>query len=598
MADLMKWISKGYHSRTVELLEQFNNNVQNSKVVEYVSRQNLFDMIGKSRHEMVHSRMIAELLGGRYFDISNKMTLIRFFDIVIMRAKEQGVDIPQEFVDAVLTRSLSVDSVADKQTEYPLNSYLEDYGKKVNANFDKKQRLDVFLRYNLTSTLKKKGNRIVEVFIENKVLSKEHDNQTQHYYESCADGRKALQLFVYLSPISKRELSNYGSVSENMKPAGKDNYGKPVYVHICYQDIFDKVIAPLMEEQNMNQRDTVILGEYANCLELPAMPDADDEDLKLGAKELSIMAIGNTEKQMLSEFMGNIENVRLLEAAVSHHIGRKLYSFDGTDCLSFDQALQDALRYYTKKHSEKKSMLDFKDIIGAQKGGARFLIYVVKETEDKLFYIPTHLFEYNKRAYKTIAEALKDAIKDYISRTGKTTNEVIKEFECLYARVKYHQHVLRDSDKPLPGPGVHYLPTAFTGLYVREDIPQDKIPKINEILGNGFDIKPITEECYHDLLLSGDGMLWESYDKRLFNALSGTPYYYRKGTEDRLEAINAVLPIPIEESPLSESDRNLLEQFYKNNSKLILSIYRILLENEQDADTYEERKKEYKKLLK
>ena len=176
MADLMKWISKGYHSRTVELLEQFNNNVQNSKVVEYVSRQNLFDMIGKSRHEMVHSRMIAELLGGRYFDISNKMTLIRFFDIVIMRAKEQGVDIPQEFVDAVLTRSLSVDSVADKQTEYPLNSYLEDYGKKVNANFDKKQRLDVFLRYNLTSTLKKKGNlksaTIIQYTIKGRFMSR------------------------------------------------------------------------------------------------------------------------------------------------------------------------------------------------------------------------------------------------------------------------------------------------------------------------------------------------------------------------------------------------------------------------------------------
>ena len=236
----------------------------------------------------------------------------------------------------------------------------------------------------------------------------------------------------------------------------------------------------------------------------------------------------------------------------------KLYSFDGADGLSFDQALQDALRYYTKKHSEKKSMVDFEDIIGAQKGGARFLIYVVKETEDKLFYIPTQLYEYNKKAYKTIAEALKDALKDYISRTGKTINEVIKEFECIYAKVKYHKHVLRDSDKPLPGPGVHYLPTSFTGLYVREEIPQDKIYKINKILGNGFDIKPISEECYHDLLLSGDGMLWESYDKRLFNALSGTPYYYRKGAEDWLEAINAVLPIPIEQSHLENNLTTLI----------------------------------------
>lgn len=38
-----------------KLLSAFNNNPRNSKIVEYIFRQNLFDMIGKSRHEMVHS---------------------------------------------------------------------------------------------------------------------------------------------------------------------------------------------------------------------------------------------------------------------------------------------------------------------------------------------------------------------------------------------------------------------------------------------------------------------------------------------------------------------------------------------------------------
>lgn len=54
-----------------QLLSAFNNNPRNSKVVEYIFRQNLFDMIGKSRHEMVHST-----------------TLMHFLDIVVMRAKE------------------------------------------------------------------------------------------------------------------------------------------------------------------------------------------------------------------------------------------------------------------------------------------------------------------------------------------------------------------------------------------------------------------------------------------------------------------------------------------------------------------------------
>lgn len=133
-----KLISK--NSRIEELLTSFNNNPRNSKVVEYLSRNNLFDVIGKSRHEMVHSKMIAELIGGRYFELSGKTTLLHFLDIVIERAKGQGVNIPQELRDAVLTRSLCIDAVTEKQTEYPLASYAS------NESIDKKHRLDVFLR--------------------------------------------------------------------------------------------------------------------------------------------------------------------------------------------------------------------------------------------------------------------------------------------------------------------------------------------------------------------------------------------------------------------------------------------------------------------
>ena len=360
---------------------------------------------------MVHSKMIAELLAGRYFDLSKKATLMHFLDIVVMRAKEQGVTISQDFCNLVLTRSLQVDSLTDKQTEYPLC----DYAK--NDSIDKKERLDVYLRYNLANTIKSSRNRVIEIFIENKVLSMEHDQQTQKYYDACSDGRKALQLFIYLSPINPRSLSNYAEVPEDMKPTCSDCSGNPIYVHICYQDILDKVIMPLIEEKQMNNRDAVILEEYASCLELPALPDNDE---KIGAKELSIMAVSDYEKQLLLEFMSNEDNARLLETAVNHHLQKELYSFGGDNCLSFEASLQAALRKYTNENGELKSQKDFRDIFGAQNGGARFLIYVVKETNEKLYYIPTHLFEYNGKAYKTITDALKVAVKDYISRERKT----------------------------------------------------------------------------------------------------------------------------------------------------------------------------------
>lgn len=578
-----------------DLLSAYNNNHRNLRVVEYISRQNLFDMIGKGRNEMVHSRMIAELLGGRFFDVSNKSTLMHFFDIIIMRAKEQGIKIPHEFVDAVLTRSIDIDSVKEKQTEYPLSAYLKDYGKK-SDDLNNKQRLDVFLRYNLATALKKNGNKTIEIIIENKVLSKEHDRQTQTYYDICSDGRRAIQLFVYLSPISQRDLLDYSHVSDAQKPVCTDQEDNPVFVHISYQDIFDRIIAPLIEDNKMNERDTIILKEYASCLELPAM--SDKEINMLGAKELSIMAISDYEKQMLSVFMENTDNARLLGAAVANHLGNKLYSYNGTDCLTFNQALQEALRYHVRFNSELSSMKQFKDVIGAQKGGARFLIYVVKESEDKLYYIPTFLFEYNGKAYKTITDALKVAVKDYISRTGKSTKEVIKDFEPLYAQVKYHPHLFKDNGETLPGPFVPYYKTDFADLYIRGEVYQDKLRKINSILGDGFGITLISEKCYHELVMSGDDSLWECYDKHLFEPLQGTRYYYRKNAEDRIEVINDILSNKITESSLSEADRNLLETFYQKNKKLILSVYRILMENEQDTDSYERRKREYQRLIK
>lgn len=578
------------------LLSSFNNNPQNTRTTEYLFRQNLFEMIGKGRHEMVHSKMIAELLAGRYFDISKKMTLMHFFDIAVMRAKEQGISVPQEFLDAVLTRSLQIESLVDRQTEYSLTNYLKDYVKNAGCCIDNKKRLDIYLRYNLASTLKNCGNKIVEIFIENKVLSNEHDQQTQIYYDSCADKRRALQLFIYLSPITQRDLNDYSSVPADMRPSAVNTSGEPVYIHICYQDILDRIIAPLMNGERMNERDAVILGEYANCLEMPTLPDYDDK--KPQAKELSIMAIGDKLKLMLTEFMENDENARLLEAAACYHLGKKLYTYNGTDCLPFELALQGALIDYTSKNGELKSMQDFRGIFGAQKGGARFLVYAVKVTDDKIYFFPTHLYEYNGKAFKNITLALKAAVKDYVSRTGKSIDEVIKDFETIYKRQKWHPHVFKKNGDENINAGVSYSPTAFTGLFVREDITPDKLRFINNILGDGFGISHISSECYHELIINGDDTLWECYDRNLFAPLKGTQYLYRKGSESRIKEINSVLHHKINESPLCSSDRNLLKKFYENNRKLILSIYRILLENEQDSEIYELRKKDYFNLLK
>ena len=200
----------------------------------------------------------------------------------------------------------------------------------------------------------------------------------------------------------------------------------------------------------------------------------------ISRRELSIMAVSDEEKKLLTQFMGDSDNKRLLDIAVNYKLGHKLYSYGSVECMTFDQALENALSDYIKRNGEFKSMKDFRDIYGAQKGGTRFLIYALKETDDKLYYIPTHLFEYNGKAYPSIVNALKVAVKDYISRTGKSTDEVIEDFKVIYERVKWHQHVFKKSGEPIED--MMYLPTDFPNLFIRKQINQDKIIKINEIL--------------------------------------------------------------------------------------------------------------------
>lgn len=579
-------LSTSHQSSLEVLLTSFNGNPDNTKVVDYVSTQNFFDVIGKSRHEMVHSKMLAELLSGRYFILSKKMSLIHFLDIVEFRSRQQGVEIPSGVRESILTRSLNIDAVLDAQTELPIDTYLHRSGTP-------DLRLDVYLKFSRSNTAKSERKNI-ELFIENKVLAKEHDGQTQSYYDFLSDGRNATKFFVYLSPISQRDLNEYDSVPDEMKPCATDKYGRKVFVHISYQDIMDKIIEPLLADQGISERDRIILNEYANCLELPALPD--DDDQKLGAKDLSIMAISAYETELLSSFISNPDNSRLLEMAVNHHLGKRFYSYGGEECLSFDQALQKALLHYTSRYGALKSMKDFKDVFGPQNGGARFLIYRVNETEDALYYIPTHLFEYSKKAYVGLSEALKDAIKDYIVRTAKSVNDIIKEFEPIYARVRNHPHVFRDTpfEQEL---GFSYVPTDFPNLFIRSTIDNDKLGKINDILGPGFSISTITSECYHQLLRNCNDSLWQRYDKRLFYYLSGTDYCFRKGSENRLDKINSILDVKITPYALSEPESRMLSDFYKNNRKLILSVYRILLEKETDRDTYEQRKTDYGRLI-
>ena len=93
-----------------------------------------------------------------------------------------------------------------------VDKYLAKYGKEcqtLNDATNKNKRIAIYLRLELRE--KVLGRDCIEVFIENKVQSKEHGCQTDTYYEECNNGgrKRPFQIFVYLSPLPLQRINRY-----------------------------------------------------------------------------------------------------------------------------------------------------------------------------------------------------------------------------------------------------------------------------------------------------------------------------------------------------------------------------------------------------
>ena len=67
-----------------DLLTMFNRNIsKNTELLDYIGKKNIFEVIGKTRNEGVHSRFIAELLSGDFFKGINSISLFGFTSLQV-----------------------------------------------------------------------------------------------------------------------------------------------------------------------------------------------------------------------------------------------------------------------------------------------------------------------------------------------------------------------------------------------------------------------------------------------------------------------------------------------------------------------------------
>jgi len=573
------------------LIAQFNRREENSKLKQYIARQNIFDLLGKSRDEMTHSKMVAELLGGRYFVAGSESSAIHFLDLIVRRAASQGIDIPEELRKAILCRSIMIDSVEDKRYEYPVKNYLHYYQKKTSKSLC---RLDVYLRYSLNEPIKKNGRQTMEFFIENKVLSQEHNDQTQEYYNLCGNAKHALQFFIYLTA---------DKVTDEVftKPIAKDGKGNQVFINISYQDLLDEVIMPIISMDHLPENDRVILKEYVNCLELPAY---DDSLKKKNAKaQFSIMATSDIEKVMLRDFISDESNSQLMQSCISAALGRPFFHYSNNEMLTFRDALQKSIRHSLKYNGVYKTLEKYYTVIGKQNSSTPFLIYGEPADEGKIEYVNFELWEYDLRPFASLSDALLAACKDFIERYPD--KDIVKSFYSIYGRQKNGCPLFARTDdnvflvRPelIEEMGRSYQPTAFNGLLVRKNVDLDRVGKINEILGDGYSIREISPECFNRMLSDIEPQFKLKCDSKDYINIVGTKLYFRKGYDKYLNPLCEASNISKSEA-VSEYDKSLLLEFYRNHRPMVLSLLRMMVEEESDEETRDAYLSDFKILAK
>ena len=152
-------------------------------------------------------------------------------------------------------------------------------------------------------------------------------------------------------------------------------------------------------------------------------------------------------------------------------------------------------------------------------------------------------------------------------------------------------------------------------MFVRKDIKPDRLPAINAILGQELSVTPIDNESYLALMQCNvqlvsncpvtenplpqeiDDLVESAFGKSNYEQVGTTGFFYRKDVSgDRILKLNALDVFNDGEDLVSkDADTSLLKDFFKSRRNLILSVYKLLLE--ESTENYKDKLTIYHKML-
>ena len=359
----------------------------------------LMDVFSVSRREMSHSNFLCELLKEDSFHGLGTLPLQLFMDTVLRRAIEQQTKLTDgsgkevmfpSLKSVILSRNLSCSHV-QVETEKPFCDADNNSG-----------RVDILATFQV-NPLSREGNYDVEyinLIIENKIYAGEHDDQTLKYYQHfnaflknkagdkvdvkqrVAGPRKLYNLYVYLTPAAPCDIDQLTAPESACKEC----------VQICYQDILDNVIDPLLKEPTLTANGRFMLEGYRKSL---GVSFADIEPLtrkhNQPKRKTIIMAVGKKEREDLYMlwtkhkplFIAAInEKNRVADDDTDVSSKRTLYEYKG-QAFNMGRLVEAVINDHLADYSKDELNEKFKDIVGEIVSDKSNNSYFEESGEDK-----------------------------------------------------------------------------------------------------------------------------------------------------------------------------------------------------------------------
>lgn len=219
----------------------FYNDPDFKKLKQYYERTTIFDILNIQRWEIRHSSFLCWLFNKDGSHNLGEKPLKNFIRLISKKINDSVKDI---FI--VGNYSIHDFEIVPEKSIYRDNV-------KPSQNDNQNGRIDIYIKFRIEELYNNvKADKIVQIIVENKVYSLEHDNQTDKYYKwAQTEIKDSIIIGVFLSPTDSNKTDN------------------DAFINITYQDLLQFVIEPLQTEY-MTDEVAMMLRDYIINLGKPA----------------------------------------------------------------------------------------------------------------------------------------------------------------------------------------------------------------------------------------------------------------------------------------------------------------------------------------